>query len=165
MTAADRVVATVYVDVPIADAFEVFTVEIDQWWRRGPAYRVLGRAPGLLHLEPKLGGRIFEQDTAGAPVHEVGRVTAWRPPAHVAFTWRSVTFAPGEETTVDVRFAARGAGTEVTVVHAGWARIRPDHPVRHGEASAVFLGRLGRWWGALLTGLREHAGARPAPPE
>ena len=52
MIAGDRVRVETFVRVPIADAFEVFTLEIDQWWRRGPAYRVGGKHPGTLHLEP-----------------------------------------------------------------------------------------------------------------
>jgi hypothetical protein len=156
----DQVTVTVFVDVAPADAFEVFTAEIDQWWRRGPAYRVAGAEPGLLHLEPKLGGRVFEQYRAGAAVHEVGRITAWQPPAHVAFEWRSITFVPGEVTHVDVRFVASGTGTRVTVVHAGWATIRGDHPVRHAKPPAVFLGDLGMWWGRLMSSLREHIADR-----
>jgi hypothetical protein len=35
--------------------------------------------------------------------------------------------------------------------------------LRHGKGSSAFLGDLGRWWGALLTSLREHV-ADPAPP-
>ena len=56
----DRVTVTVRVEVEPDVAFEVFTTEIDRWWRRGIAYRVSGRAPGAMHLETKLGGRIFE---------------------------------------------------------------------------------------------------------
>lgn len=60
-TAGDQVKVSVLVDVEPAVAFEVFTTEIDRWWRRGVAYRVAGRRPGVLVLEPELGGRIFEQ--------------------------------------------------------------------------------------------------------
>jgi len=161
--ASDKVTVTVFVAVTPADAFAVFTSEIDQWWRRGPAYRVAGKQPGVLHLEPRLGGRLFEEYRAGAAVHEVGTITAWDPPSHLAFEWRSITFVPGETTRVDVRFAASGSGTRVTLEHRGWSTIRADHPVRHGKGSSVFLADLGRWWGALLTSLREHAADR-APP-
>ena len=37
MIAADHVRVQTFVAVPIRDAFDVFTLEIDQWWRRGPA--------------------------------------------------------------------------------------------------------------------------------
>jgi len=161
--ASDKVSVTVFVEVTPADAFAVFTDEIDQWWRRGPAYRVAGRLPGVLHLEPKLGGRLFEEYREGAAVHEVGTITAWDPPSHLAFEWRSITFVPGETTWVDVRFAASGSGTRVTLVHRGWSTIRDDHPVRHGKVTNAFLADLGNWWGALLTSLREHAADRVPP--
>lgn len=158
----DQVTVTVFVDVAPAAAFDAFTNEIDQWWRRGPAYRAFGPQSGVLHLEPKLGGRLFEQLAVGEAVHEAGRITAWQPPARVAFEWRSITFVPGEVTYVDVRFVASGTGTRVTVVHSGWAAIRGDHPVRHAKPTTAFLADLGRWWGALMTSLREHATeARP----
>jgi hypothetical protein len=160
---ADKVTVTVFVQVAPADAFAVFTGEIDQWWRRGPAYRVAGKQPGVLHLEPRLGGRLFEEYREGAAVHEVGTITAWDPPGHLAFEWRSITFVSGETTSVDVRFVASGGGTRVTLEHRGWSTIRADHPVRHGKATTVFLGELGRWWGALLSSLREHAAERVPP--
>jgi hypothetical protein len=51
---------SVFVAVAPAVAFEVFTAEIDLWWRRGPAYRIAGRQRGMLHCEPQVGGRLFE---------------------------------------------------------------------------------------------------------
>lgn len=158
---ADRVKVSVFVAVPPADAFAVFTEEIDQWWRRGPAYRVAGRSPGTLHLECKLGGRIFEAYGEGA-LHDVGVITAWDPPSHFAFTWRSITFTRGETTSVAVTFTARNAGTEVTLEHHGWSTIPDDHPVRHGKVGSAFLGEIGRWWGGLLTTLRERIADRTA---
>jgi len=160
--AHDRVKVSVFVRVVPADAFAVFTEEIDRWWRRGPMYRVGGRSPGALHLETRLGGRIFEAHGEGG-LHQIGEVVVWEPPGHFAFTWRSIAFTRGETTRVDVRFAARGAGTEVTLEHSGWAAIADDHPARHGKVGSAFLGDIGRWWGDLLTSLREHAGAEPPP--
>jgi DNA-binding transcriptional ArsR family regulator len=48
-----------------------------------------------------------------------------------------------------------GRGTRVTVEHRGFASLRPGHPVRHGEEARAFVERLGRWWGDLLTSLRQ----------
>lgn len=156
----DQAKVTVLVDVEPAVAFEVFTQEIDLWWRRGVAYRVAGREPGTLLLEGKVGGRLFEQydGPAGPRVHEAGRITAWEPPARLAFEWRAVNFAPGEVTFVEVTFTPTESGrTQVVLVHRGFAALRPDHPVRHGEPPAAFIARLGSWWGQLLTSFREHA--------
>ena len=78
MIAGDKVRVQTFVKVAIADAFAVFTLEIDQWWRRGRAYRIGVKHPGTLHLEPKLGGRLFEQyGEGGTALHEIGTITAW----------------------------------------------------------------------------------------
>lgn len=159
MIAGDRAVVTVRVEVEPDIAFEVFTAEIDRWWRRGIAYRVAGRRPGTLVMEPKVGGRLFEQyeGASGPALHVAGTVTVWEPPARLAFEWRGSNFAPGEVTLVEVTFTRTESGaTELRLVHSGFAALRPDHPVRHGEEAAVFIGRLGRWWGDLLSSLREH---------
>lgn len=161
MIAGDKVRVQTFVQVPIADAFEVFTLEIDQWWRRGKQYRIGGKYPGVMHLEPKLGGRLFEQyGKDGSAVHEIGTITAWEPPAHFAFTWRGINFQAGEATEVDVWFEARNDGTRVTLEHRGFAALPADHPVRHGKPVVEFIGELGMWWAGLLTSLRERAEAR-----
>jgi uncharacterized protein YndB with AHSA1/START domain len=158
----DTVKVSVQVDVPVADAFEIFTLEIDQWWRRGPAYRVAGRELGVLHLEPRLGGRLFEaHGPGGSALHEIGQITHWDPPRHFAFEWRAINFAAGERTSVEVSFEANAGGTRVTLEHRGWSSIRPDHPARHGRPSPAFIRDFGMWWGALLTSLREHCEQRP----
>ncbi|HEY4242670.1 MAG TPA: SRPBCC domain-containing protein [Kofleriaceae bacterium] len=146
----DSVKVTTFVAVPQAKAFAVFTDEIEAWWQRGPRFRAV---PAKLVLEPRLGGRIFHQGDAG-PLHELGTITAWSPPSHFAFTWRAINFAPSESTLVSVSFVPSGTGTRVTLEHSGFASLRPDHPVRHGEPPPIFLGRLGRWWGDLLTSYR-----------
>jgi uncharacterized protein YndB with AHSA1/START domain len=158
----DQARATVQVAVPPDVAFRVFTEEIDQWWRRGLKYRVAGGNRGFLHLEPRVGGRLYESFVSGAAtrVFETGTVLAWEPPSRLLFEWRGVNFAPGERTDVEVRFAPSSGGTLVTVTHRGWASLRPDHPVRHGQEVPVFIRMMGLWWGELLTSLREHARGR-----
>jgi uncharacterized protein YndB with AHSA1/START domain len=158
----DEARVSVLVRVPPAEAFRVFTEEIDGWWRTGLRYRI-GKDRSVVHLEPKLGGRLFEsyRTAAGEKTSQTGRVTCFEPPSRLVLTWRAVNFAPTEETEVEVLFAPSPSGTLVTVCHRGWSRIRPDHPVRHGEAPAAFLASMGRWWGDLMTSLRE----RVAPPD
>ena len=159
MIAGDQVTVTVTVSVEPAVAFEVFTTETDLWWRRGVAYRVAGRRPGTLAFEPGLGGRLFEQyDSDDGPrTHVSGTITLWEPGTRLEFDWRGSNFAPGEVTHVAITFTAtESGGTRVVLVHSGFASLRPDHPVRHGEEAAVFVGRLGMWWSELLTALRVH---------
>ncbi len=154
----DSVRVTAQVGVPVAAAFAAFTEDINLWWRAGPRYRAGGRWPSSLYLEPRLGGRLFEEIAAPAPiVREIGAITAWDPPAHLALTWRAANFTPDQRTTVEVWFAASGTGTRVTLEHRGWASIPADAPVRHGRTGAAFLADTGRWWADLFASLRAHA--------
>jgi uncharacterized protein YndB with AHSA1/START domain len=153
----DRAVVSVLVKVEPKEAFRVFTEEIDSWWRGGMKYRV-GKHRSVVHFEPRLGGRMFEsfEDGSGGRIVETGRVTVWDPPARLVFEWRAVNFAPKEQTEVEVTFEPSPSGTLVTVCHRGWSRIRPDHPVRHGQDPPSFLRTMGRFWGDLMSSLREH---------
>jgi uncharacterized protein YndB with AHSA1/START domain len=164
--AGDQARAAVLVEVPLEVAFDLFTNDIDRWWRRGLAYRI-SRGGGVLHLEPRLGGRLYEsfETSSRTKIFETGRITSWEPPRRLVFEWRLVNFAPDEATEVEVTFAPSASGTLVTVTHRGWSKLRGDHPARHGQEVQAFLRRIGLWWGDLLTSLRETAplGDRPEP--
>ncbi|HEU5056985.1 MAG TPA: SRPBCC domain-containing protein [Kofleriaceae bacterium] len=157
---------SVFVRVPVEDAFDVFTREIDLWWRTGPAYRIAGRRRGQLVFEPGLGGRLFEtfesrsRNKPEGHTIEVGKVIAWEPPRRLALTWRGVNFKPHESTRVEVSFEPSGEGTMVTVVHSGWSSLPAEHPARHGQVGAELVGRIGMWWGGLLTSFRQHVRSR-----
>lgn len=161
-TAGDGAAASVYVAVSPADAFDVFTGEIDLWWRHGAKFRIAGKRPGKLGFEPKLGGRLFEtvELPAGARTFVVGTVVDWDPPRRLALEWRQVNFAAHEKTLVEVTFTPTGDGTMVRVEHRGWSAIRDDHPARHGLVGAPFYRMTGMWWGDLLRSLREHVVSR-----
>jgi uncharacterized protein YndB with AHSA1/START domain len=154
----DRARVSVRIGVSPADAFAVFTEEIDLWWRRGLRFRASGRCVGTLVLEARPGGCLFERfDTAGTPqIVEVGRITTWEPPSRLVFEWRNLNFAPDEKTEVEVRFDASESGTIVTVEHRGWSALRAGHPARHGLEGPAFSRMIGLWWGDLMTALREH---------
>jgi hypothetical protein len=145
-------------------AFRVFTEEIDQWWRRGLRYRVSGKGRGILHLEPRVGGRLFEtiESKSGARIIESGRLTTWEPPSRFVLEWRNTNFSESEKTYVEVAFEPSASGTLVTVTHSGWSAIRGDHPARHGLEVQEFLRMIGMWWAELLGSLREHAAGRGA---
>lgn len=158
----DQTRVSVLVEVPPETAFQVFSEDIDRWWRRGLKYRVARGREGVIHLEHRIGGRLYESLRAGGDTAlvETGRVTAWDPPRRLAFEWRAVNFDPGDTTHVDVRFEPTRSGTLVTVTHGGWSRIREDHPVRHGQAADAFIRSMGLWWGDLLASLREWVAER-----
>ena len=151
---------SVSVRVPRAEAFDVFTREIDLWWRHGPQFRIAGRRRGQLNFESGEGGRLFEtvELDAGPRVFVVGTILAWEPPQRLEFEWRGVNFRPGESTRVEVSFRSMGESTLVTVRHSAFSTLRPGHPARHGLENAAFSRMIGLWWGDLMTGLREHVG-------
>jgi hypothetical protein len=135
----DRARVSVAVAVAPAQAFDIFTAQIDQWWRRGLKFRHSESRSGLLRIEPHAGGRLFESfDRDGT--------------AHVM--WRNANFAANEQTDVEVEFAPTASGTLVTVTHSGLSALRTDHPARHGLQGADFTRMIGLWWGEQMTSLR-----------
>jgi uncharacterized protein YndB with AHSA1/START domain len=160
--AGDTAAASVYVAVPIEDAFEVFTTEIELWWRHGRRFRIAGSRPGCIAFEARLGGRLFEtvRLSSGEHTFEVGSVVEWDPPRRFALAWRAANFKPHEKTFVEVTFTPTGDGTTVHVRHSGFASLPEGHPARHGLEGAAFARMIGMWWGALLTSLREHVSLR-----
>jgi Activator of Hsp90 ATPase homolog 1-like protein len=149
----DRAVVSVLVRVTRPEAFRLFTEEIDRWWRAGLKFRN-GTTRSVVHLEPKLGGRLFETFGESPTVVETGVVTVFDPPSLLELKWRAANFAPHESTHLAVRFDEQPSGTLVTVTHSRWSSIRDDHPVRHGQTPAAFVRTLGLWWGEQLTSLR-----------
>jgi uncharacterized protein YndB with AHSA1/START domain len=160
----DQARISVAVAVPPPLAFDIFTTEIDQWWRRGIKFRHFGSRGGFIRIEPQVGGRLFESfgDEREAHVIEVGRVQVWEPPRCLKFTWRNANFTANEQTEVQVDFAATASGTLVTVTHSGLSALRPDHPARHGLQGAEFTRMIGLWWGEQMSSLRLLCAAKPS---
>jgi uncharacterized protein YndB with AHSA1/START domain len=165
MIAGDRARVEVAVSVPPAVAFDLFTNDIDRWWRRGFKYRHSDSASSLLRIEPGTGGRLFESFERGEMQHviEVGRIRVWQPPQRLSFTWRNATFAEHEHTEVDIEFAATRSGTLITVTHTGLAALPASHPARHGLQGRDFARMIGMWWGEQLTALRAFCAAQSLP--
>lgn len=101
-------------------AFATWTKGAATWW---PADHSVSGERGLeVVFEEWVGGRIFERTRSGTE-HEWGRVTAWEPPARLAYTWH-LHFAPDEATDVEIRFIDAGDGrTRVEIEHGGWERL------------------------------------------
>ena len=160
--AGDQASVTVTIAVDPADAYEIFTRDIDIWWRRGPRFRNAPGDRGFVRIEPGVGGRVYESFDSGKGerVVEIGMTKVWDPPHRLLFEWRNSNFAPAEKTEVEVRFQPSASGTRVTVVHRGWSALRGDHPARHGLAGAEFSRMIGLWWGDQATSLRLHAQAK-----
>lgn len=148
-----KVLVSLRVGASAERAFTVFTREIGQWWQSNVLFPFTPRSPGVLALEPKLGGA-FTETLANGKIFEIGRVTVWEPNVRLVFTWRQASFRPDQWTEVEVRFEPLGAETRVTIEHRGWDSVPQDHVARHGFADAVFLTRHGQWWQALLHAYR-----------
>lgn len=154
MSAYDAAVASVLVAVDPAAAFELFTRDIDAWWKRGPAYRCGGERSEL-RFEPGPAGRLVEVlDTATGEEWELGRVRVWEPGERLVLSWRIPNFTPDQSTEVEVRFEPRSGGTYVTVEHRGWDGIPPGHPAYHGRAAAEACRERGDLWLKQLRALR-----------
>jgi uncharacterized protein YndB with AHSA1/START domain len=158
---SDRARVSVTVAVPPSRAFDIFTADIDQWWRRGMKFRHSASRSSLLCIEPKVGGRLFESfEVEGTPhIIEVGRVRVWEPSRQLTFTWRNANFAPLEQTEVEIQFEPSASGTLVTVTHSGLSGLRADHPARHGLQGAEFCRMIGLWWGEQMSSLRLNSAA------
>ncbi|MDX1511908.1 MAG: metalloregulator ArsR/SmtB family transcription factor [Nitriliruptorales bacterium] len=105
-----------------ADAFDVFTERIAEWWPLD-THSVGDEHAVSVAIEPGVGGRIVETVDDGT-THVWGTVIEWEEGRHLAFSWH-----PGHEealaTTVDVRFRDVDGGCEVLLVHVGW-EVRGD---------------------------------------
>jgi uncharacterized protein YndB with AHSA1/START domain len=156
-SSGDEVRVAVTVPLPIGEAFRVFTEEIDLWWRRGVRFRSAGKRRGMIRLETRQHGRLFESiDTDdGELVIEAGRVTTWDPPNRLVLQWRASNFAEHEITEIEVLFTARGDKTLVSLAHRGFAALRADHPVRHGQDAAGTVRSFGLWWRDQFASLLE----------
>jgi hypothetical protein len=115
--AAVRVTVTVAVDPDTA--FDVFTGEIDAWYRRGVATMPRSRRNSTLHFEPGVGGRLVERRDGGGGEIERARVTVWE-------RGKRLIFVDQKDTEVDVWFESTDDGTRVVLEHRGLDRLDPS---------------------------------------
>jgi hypothetical protein len=142
MSQLGSVRVTVIVGVEPAVAFQVFTEEIDTWYRRGLAESFGRKRATGLRFEPWVGGRLLEHRAGGEDGGdglERARVTVWDPPARLVFVDQ-------RDTEVDVRFEAAAGGTRVVLEHRGLDRLPPG--------VAADLGRFG--WRRLAEWFERH---------
>jgi uncharacterized protein YndB with AHSA1/START domain len=127
---------SVTVAVPVETAFRVFTEEVASWWPL--ATKSVGQEETeTLVIEPRVGGRVYEQLRSGEE-HDWGEILAWDPPRRFVFTWHPGRGAEtGQE--VEVTFAASGDGTRVELEHRGWERLvsRAEDIPEHFESGWV----------------------------
>ncbi len=130
-----------------ADAFRIFTTEIDSWW---PRTHHIGTSPmKRVIVEPKAGGRCYSEQVDNTEC-DWGSVLAWDPPRRFIMAWQITAqwqFQPD---------LAKSSEVEVIFTELGDGRTRVDlehrHFERHGEGGPAM--RLGvdspNGWGDLL---------------
>ncbi len=122
----------------VEHAFAVWTSGIATWW---PAdHTVTGEPAPTVVLEPGVGGRIYERASDGVE-HEWGEVTAWEPPARLAYLWH-LRADRSDATDVSIRFVPTDHGTRVEIEHAGWERL--------GTRGDTWRERNHQGWSTLL---------------
>ena len=143
-----------------ADAFRLFTTEIDSWW---PRSHHIGTSPmKRVIVEQKAGGRCYSEQVDNTEC-DWGSVLAWDPPRRFVMAWQITPqwqFEPdlAKSSEVEVVFTALGDGrTRVDLEHRYFER--------HGAAGGAAM-RLGvdspKGWGDLLAlyAARTEADAR-----
>lgn len=147
----------VTVNVPIEQAFAVFTESFDAWWPH--QYHIGSAEVAEVILEPGEGGRWYERGIDGSEC-DWGRVLVWDPPHRLVFTWQ-ISGAwqfdpdPNHASEIEVRFRADGPGqTTVEVEHRHFERLIAGQAVH----DAI---RGGGGWPALLDSYAQTVANRP----
>jgi uncharacterized protein YndB with AHSA1/START domain len=140
MSAATEAVvsgAEVIAKVDPERAFEAFTAEINNWWKKdSPFWMDRDRRLGL-RFEPHVGGRFLEVYDENGEGYEIGRITAWEPGSKVAYTWRQSDWPEDSITNVEVTFEAVEGGTRVRMRQTGWDRVPGGTEIAKGYSQGA----------------------------
>jgi uncharacterized protein YndB with AHSA1/START domain len=130
MTAESSVIAPLvknaHVKLTQAQAFELFTEGMGQWWPLETHSLAADTYDGRLKaerlvFEPRQEGRIYEVMSNGEEANW-GSVILWDPPSRLVISWKP-NLSDGPFTEVEVRFTQAGSGTDVELEHRGWDRF------------------------------------------
>lgn len=133
-TASVQRVITVH--CAIATAFRVWTEQIDIWWPKNHSRS--GDPNTVVVLEGRVGGRLYERDSAGREYHW-GEIVAWEPPQRLVYHWY-LGSSPEQPSLVVITFHAEApTRTRVEVVHRGPELIGERWPI----ASPIFHAAYG----------------------
>ena len=129
------------VETTQANAFKVFTENMDSWW---PRTHHIGKSPMTqLLLEPGPNGRWFSRHEDGSEVN-IGYVLVWQPHDVLVLAWQvngRFEYDPEIVTEVEVQFIASGPRTTlIKFEHKNLARL--------GEGKAIES--MDEGWGMIL---------------
>lgn len=136
---------SIYVPLPPAEAFTLFTERMAQWWpihSHSLSAHGDGQPSKDVIFEPRLGGRILETCSDGE-VRPWATVTTWSPGVQFVLSWY-VGRPETEATEVDVRFTTEGDGTRLLLTHSGFEAL-----AEKGQETRD--GYNGGWVGVLET--------------
>ena len=136
-------VSEVEVALDPAEAFRVFTEEIDLWWQRGPINNWDAARVVEMRCEPGVGGRLLEiYNTEGTDHLEIARITIWEPGDRLG--WQSSV----DDVSLLVRFDATGSGTRVS--------LEASIPAGGRDAGGTSFVRVVPSWFGAWTRERDH---------
>ena len=147
MALSTAVRKTLYVEVPVEKAFQVFTERMGAWW---PATHHIGTTPFQdVIIEPHAGGRWFERDAKGGEC-DWGSVLAWEPPKKVVLAWHlqpDFKYSSDKTRASEVALEFIAEGPEKTRVEFEHRNID-----RHGEGWQKLRTSVDPGWTQVLAG-------------
>jgi|HubBroStandDraft_6_1064221.scaffolds.fasta_scaffold340209_3 uncharacterized protein YndB with AHSA1/START domain len=158
-TETEPIVQSVEVELPLEQAFELFTSGMTSWWPLDThsiaADTFEGRVKAdSVRFEARLGGRVLEYLSDGTSL-PWGEVIAWEPPKRFVMTWKP-NLEAGPPTEVEVRFSSTSdGGTLVRLEHRAWERL--------GDAAAARKAGYRDGWGRVLGSYRGAATSQRRP--
>ena len=151
-TTSTPVEVSIDVEVPIEEAFDVFTRDIASRWPT--EHHILQTELAEMVFEPRVGGQIIDRGVDGSECRWA-RVLAYDPPDRVMFSWDislewQVQTDASRTSDVEVRFTSLAADrTRVDLVHRhierhgdGWEQMHDA--VGSPDGWTVGLGRFAR---------------------
>lgn len=146
MTDLNTIHKEVIVNVSQEKAFRVFTEGFNSWWPRTHHIAKVEMKEAI--IEPKLGGRWFEQGIDGSECLW-GKVLAWEPPKRFALSWQLTAeyqYDPNFVTEVEVTFESLGTEkTRVILEHKHLDRYGVDE-----EKVKRSVGNEAGGWGGIM---------------
>lgn len=126
-TVLTPIVHEVTVELPIEQAFRLFTEGMQSWWPTTTHSIAADTFEGKLTVEklvfePRLGGRVLERMSDGVEA-PWGTIIAWQAPHRFVMTWNP-TLLDRPSTEIEVRFTrVDEQSTRVELEHRGWENL------------------------------------------
>jgi Activator of Hsp90 ATPase homolog 1-like protein len=140
----------IVVEASQARAFRVFTEEHGAWWPLA-SHHIGEKAAETAIIEPRAGGRWFEQDAEGNET-DWGHVLAWEPPGLVLLAWQlnaSFDYDPELVTEVEITFTPVDDSTRVMLTHGKLERF--------GDAADRVAAQLSGGWPTIMQRFADYS--------